>query len=152
MTRRAVSPVTAFELMLKVSSVGTPEREFRFHPERRWRFDFAWPDVKVAVEIDGGGYGFRCRTCRGTGKASGKFGPATCRTCGGTGRMVGGHNTATGSTNDAEKGNAAVVLGWRVLRFTTRMLERSPGECVQTLETVLGKPEPPFKRPSPLPT
>ena len=30
-----------------------PEREFRFC-ERRWRFDFAWPSHKVAVEIDGG--------------------------------------------------------------------------------------------------
>jgi len=32
-------------------------REFRFHPERRWRFDFAWPGVKVAVEIQGFGGG-----------------------------------------------------------------------------------------------
>lgn len=29
-------------------------REFRFYDKRGWRFDFAWPDVKVAVEIDGG--------------------------------------------------------------------------------------------------
>lgn len=33
------------------------EREYRFHPLRRWRFDFAWPDFKLAVEIDGFGYG-----------------------------------------------------------------------------------------------
>lgn len=32
-----------------------PEREFRFHPERRWRFDFAWPSIKLAVEIEGRG-------------------------------------------------------------------------------------------------
>jgi Uncharacterized protein conserved in bacteria len=30
------------------------EREWRFHPTRRWRFDFAWPAQRVAVEIDGG--------------------------------------------------------------------------------------------------
>lgn len=30
------------------------EEEHRFHPSRRWRFDFAWPDARVAVEIDGG--------------------------------------------------------------------------------------------------
>lgn len=29
-------------------------REFRFHPDRRWRFDFAWPRAMLAVEIDGG--------------------------------------------------------------------------------------------------
>lgn len=28
-------------------------REHRFHPERRWRFDFAFPSVKLAVEVDG---------------------------------------------------------------------------------------------------
>lgn len=32
-----------------------PEREFRFHPVRRWRFDMAWPRIKLAVEIDGRG-------------------------------------------------------------------------------------------------
>jgi len=30
-----------------------PIREYRFHPDRRWRFDFAWPASMVAVEIDG---------------------------------------------------------------------------------------------------
>lgn len=28
-------------------------REYRFHPTRRWRFDYAFPDYKVAVEFDG---------------------------------------------------------------------------------------------------
>jgi hypothetical protein len=32
-----------------------PEREFKFHPERRWRFDFCWPALKLAVEIEGRG-------------------------------------------------------------------------------------------------
>jgi very-short-patch-repair endonuclease len=27
--------------------------EHRFHPTRKWRFDFAWPSVKVAVECQG---------------------------------------------------------------------------------------------------
>jgi very-short-patch-repair endonuclease len=30
------------------------EQEYRFHPRRRWRFDFAWPCHRVAVEVDGG--------------------------------------------------------------------------------------------------
>lgn len=30
------------------------QREYRFDAERKWRFDFAWPDKKVAVEVDGG--------------------------------------------------------------------------------------------------
>jgi|SRR6476661_203659 len=35
--------------------VPPPAREFRFHATRRWRFDFAWPAIKLAVEIDGRG-------------------------------------------------------------------------------------------------
>ncbi len=30
--------------------------EYRFHPIRRWRFDFAFPSVKLAVEVDGRGH------------------------------------------------------------------------------------------------
>lgn len=31
-----------------------PVEQYRFHPTRRWLFDFAWPDALLAVEIDGG--------------------------------------------------------------------------------------------------
>ena len=31
-----------------------PVPEYRFHPTRRWRFDWCWPDRRVAAEIDGG--------------------------------------------------------------------------------------------------
>lgn len=31
-----------------------PVPEYRFHPVRRWRFDWAWPARRVACEIDGG--------------------------------------------------------------------------------------------------
>ena len=30
-----------------------PEREYLFHPTRKWRFDFAFDEQKVAVEIEG---------------------------------------------------------------------------------------------------
>lgn len=29
-------------------------REYKFHPRRKWLFDFANPAVRLAVEIDGG--------------------------------------------------------------------------------------------------
>lgn len=38
-------------------------REHPFHPTRKWRFDFAFPSVKLAVEIDGRG---RHQTVAGT--------------------------------------------------------------------------------------
>lgn len=60
-----------------------PEREYRFLTTRRWRFDFAWPTLRIAVEIEGRGR----------------------------------HQTVVGFRNDCEKYNAALRLGWRVLRF-----------------------------------
>jgi very-short-patch-repair endonuclease len=67
-----------------------PEREYRFHPTRKWRFDFAFPDRKLAIEIEGGNGGR--------------------------------HQRMGGFTADCEKYNAASLLGWRVLRYTTRMV------------------------------
>ena len=61
--------------------------EYRFHPTRKWRFDFACPDAMLAFEIDGGTW---------TG---------------------GRHTTGSGYEKDCEKLNAAAELGWIVLRF-----------------------------------
>ena len=59
---------------------------------RRWRFDLAYPSRRVAVEVDGGAF-------------------------------VGGrHVTGTGFEADAEKLSTAASMGWRVLRFTPRMI------------------------------
>jgi very-short-patch-repair endonuclease len=35
----------------------TPEREYLFHPTRRWRFDFYFPSHRLAVEVEGGNNG-----------------------------------------------------------------------------------------------
>lgn len=41
-------------LHIRANHLPRPEREYRFDEERRWRFDFAWPDRKLAVECEGG--------------------------------------------------------------------------------------------------
>ena len=64
-----------------------PVREYMFHPSRKWRFDFAWPSKKIAMEIEGGAW------------------------------ISGRHNRGSGFTNDMIKYNAACELGWRVLRY-----------------------------------
>ena len=46
--------VFAYHLKLLGADLPAGEREYRFHPSRRWRFDWAWPAAKLAVEIDGG--------------------------------------------------------------------------------------------------
>jgi very-short-patch-repair endonuclease len=63
-----------------------PSPEYRFHPTRRWRFDFAWPEHKLALEIEGGHW------------AGGR------------------HNTGSGFVGDMEKYNTATFLGWRIIR------------------------------------
>lgn len=39
-------------------------REYVFHPEFLWRHDFAWPVERVAVEIDGFGFGHQAQQCQ----------------------------------------------------------------------------------------
>jgi very-short-patch-repair endonuclease len=69
-----------------------PVREYVFWPPRRWRFDFAFPAERIAIEIEGGIWRF------------------------------GGHNRGGGYEKDCEKYNAAVKLRWRVLRYSTEMV------------------------------
>ena len=65
-----------------------PARELKFNPQRKWRWDFAWPTEKVAVEIDGGSWN------------------------------GGRHASGVGMQADRDKANWAVSHGWKVLRFT----------------------------------
>ena len=84
-----------------------PEREVRFAPPRRFRFDFAFPEQRVAVELDGGTW------------------------------TRGRHVTGAGFEKDCEKMNLATALGWRVLRFTAGMLERDPAGCMEQVRRLL---------------
>ena len=44
-----------FLWLLKAEGLPLPdEREFKFHPNRRWRIDFCYSDLMLAVEIEGG--------------------------------------------------------------------------------------------------
>lgn len=61
--------------------------EYTFHPSRKWRFDFALPDLRIAIEVEGGTY----KESR--------------------------HTSGKGYHEDCNKYNAAALLGWRVLRY-----------------------------------
>lgn len=82
-------------LLIRALQLPAVEREFKFHETRRWRFDFAWPANKVAVEVDGVLWG----------------------------SAVGRHQRKEGFENDCEKLNAAVLAGWRVFRFTPTQIK-----------------------------
>ncbi len=101
------SPLEAtFETHLRAHEIIGWEPEFRFATEigRQWRFDYAWPAQKIAVEIEGGIWGKRCTICK-------KF------------IAQGRHTTGQGFEEDAEKYNAATLLGWRLLRFTRKSVK-----------------------------
>lgn len=44
----------ALETQLRQLGISGWVRELRFDEARMWRFDFAWPDLSVAVEVEGG--------------------------------------------------------------------------------------------------
>lgn len=78
----------AMRFQCKALGLPDPVAEFRFHETRRWRFDYAFPAEKVALEIDGGVF------------------------------MDGGgrHTRGSGYRDDCEKLAEAAILGWRVIR------------------------------------
>jgi very-short-patch-repair endonuclease len=76
-------------LHIRAHRLPAPQREHRFASDRLWRFDFAWPEQKLAVEVEGGIF------------------------------TAGRHSRGTGLLADMEKYNRAALDGWRVLRFFT---------------------------------
>lgn len=73
---------------------GRWKTEHRFHPVRRWRWDWADPDALLAIEVDG------------MGRAGG----------------FGRHQRPAGMSSDREKDVEGQILGWRVAHVTTRQI------------------------------
>ncbi len=78
-------------------------KEYHFHDKRRWRFDYALPKFRIAVEVEGGVW------------------------------TNGRHTRASGFLKDMEKYNTATTMGWRVLRTTpSNLLSSSTLKLIQT--------------------
>lgn len=82
-----------FALQCEQAGLPTPLREYAAVPGRRYRWDFAWPEARVLVEINGGTYAHM------------------------------GHSTGPGIARDYEKSNLAMLAGWRTFVFDRRMVE-----------------------------
>jgi hypothetical protein len=80
--------------LIKSNTSYPVEREFRFHTTRRWRFDAAIPEIKMAFELEGGIW------------------------------SGGRHIHPAGYEKDLEKYNTAALMGWTVYRFVPRMLNQ----------------------------
>lgn len=81
-----------FLIMLADAGIPPPEPEYRFHPVRRWRWDYCWPEQMIAMEIQGGTW------------------------------TRGRHTRGRGYSNDCTKLNEGQLHGWRVFWFTTEMV------------------------------
>lgn len=74
---------------LKAHQIPDPVREWKFHPDRLWRWDFAWKNEMVALEIEGGIW-----------------------------MPKGAHSGGVAITRDCEKANEGELLGWTMIRAT----------------------------------
>lgn len=117
--------------MLVAAELPTPVQQHKFSPDRKWRFDLAWPDRWLALEVEGGTYGrtVQCQSCNSTVTQTLKDGRVYPV------RLGGRHNTGSGYEKDLEKYNTAAKLGWRVLRVTTNMV--SDGRALLLMIDVL---------------
>jgi len=81
-----------FEQILKNQLGLEVVKEYKFHPTRRWRADYAILEHKIIIEVEGGVW---------TG---------------------GRHTSGAGFTKDMEKYNNATALGWSIIRVTPKTL------------------------------
>ena len=81
-----------FELHLKIYKVPGYTTEFKFHPTRKWRFDFAFIHAMLAVEVEGITYD------------------------------SGRHQRKDGFEKDLEKYEAAMLAGWTVYRCSPAII------------------------------
>lgn len=75
---------------------------------RKFRFDCANPSKKIAIEIEGGLW------------------------------ITGRHNQPIGMIQDMEKYNLAVLNGWKVLRYTTDTVRKSPWKIIEAVRLLCG--------------
>ena len=95
-----MKPFDEFIELCKAHGLPLPEKEFRFHPIRRWRIDYCFVEQKLAVEIEGGIYGVGkpCPVCKRP--------------------SVGAHTSIKMLKKDMEKYNQLAIQGYWLLRFT----------------------------------
>ncbi|MFV8194467.1 DUF559 domain-containing protein [Acinetobacter soli] len=82
------------------------EQEHKFHAKRKWRADFWIIGTKILVEVEGGIW------------------------------SGGRHTRGKGYIGDMEKYNAAAMMGFTVLRFSTAQVKS--GLAVQQIEKMIG--------------
>ena len=79
--------------LVDAEGLAPPVEEYRFHPTRKWRFDFYWPEFNFACECEGAVW------------------------------VGGRHTRPQGFIKDAEKYNEAALMGIKVIRVTDKHIK-----------------------------
>ena len=91
--RHRLREATFFALLGAVD-LPVPETEYRFWPERKFRFDYAWPEKHLALEVEGGVF------------------------------TMGRHTRGAGYAKDLLKYSEAAARGWRIMRVMPSQLAK----------------------------
>jgi hypothetical protein len=89
--------------LFRACGLPEPVAECPFTPLRGWRFDFAWPGLRIALEVDGGLF------------------------------SGGAHTRGAALLQEYDKLNAAASLGWRIFYCTPRQLKHMPAVMERAL-------------------
>jgi very-short-patch-repair endonuclease len=82
------------------------ETQYRFHPVRKWRFDFLLPEYNIAIEYNGGQW------------------------------VQGRHTRGAGYAGDLEKINEAQKMGYIVLQYTTNIFSKQGNGTNQIIRDI----------------
>jgi very-short-patch-repair endonuclease len=94
-------------MQIRAHKMPEPERQYRFAEPRKFAADFAWPGLRVLIEVQGGIW------------------------------MPGGgaHSRPMNIERDVEKLQLAAIYGWTLVPVTTKQVKN--GEAIAVLERVL---------------
>ncbi len=109
---------------------------------RMWEFDYAWPDFRLAVEMEGGvhSHPVKCNYCGsqvmtkakpGLTKKGQPFKPQKVMA------TYGGHTRGPVYVDNCRKYTAACVLGWMVLRYTIDDIDDRPMQMIEEITSLL---------------
>lgn len=129
-----------FDAYWRMIAHGLPEptAQYRFDEKRKWMIDRAWPEYKLAVELNGaggGGYGraVKCHVCGAAVRAR--------KADGSIGKMLlipyASHASGENQKRDAEKSNALTIAGWHTLTYTSMQLDESPAQVIEETAALL---------------
>lgn len=92
-SKKITSPTTDMFTQICARELGVEcVKEYQFYKSRKWRFDYAIPKYKIALEVEGGIWTY------------------------------GRHTRPQGFLGDMNKYNTATLCGWRVFRCTPSTL------------------------------